>query len=226
MTKKSIVKAKIEARIGKRRGKTSPPKMDRYAYEKAEAILDSYVQKKGVKMFQRAYQHLKWLVLGLAHIDFSFGGHSKEKCMSFAWEDAHIGFTGYGSEIITGAVMALWTNLDESEWDELHAVITEAFNAAEDATAKDVTRRYLPKYRNKPIRRLDEGFDLPCVVPMFGPVLHDWAADTGDDPVEVAQRMVWVEEAMEEITTDHQDEKPAEKKRPSLTLVSDNDTIN
>ena len=225
MAKKSLVKTKIEARIGKRTKTKEPVKMDRYAYEKAEAILDAYVKNKNVKMFQRAYQHLKWLILGLAHIDFSFGGNSKEKCMSFAWEDAQIGFTGYGSEIMTGAVMALWTNLDEDEWDELHEVITRAFAAADEATGKDVVRRYLPKYRNKAIRRLDEGFDLPCVVPLFGPVLHDWASDTGNDAEEISQQLQWVEEAMKDVLEDHQQENPPPK-RPALTLVADNDTIN
>jgi hypothetical protein len=202
--------------------------MDRFAFEKAQVVLDKFVAQTGSHLVRRAYNQFKWLVHGLAYLDHSDGKNTMDECLSFAWEDAQIAFTGYGSEIMTGAVMALWSNLDTDLWDAFQNSVEKAFREAEQATSSTVKRRYLSRYRSRPVRRLDEGFDLPCVVPMFGTAVRDWAADVGEDPDDVTERIMWIEQASKSLIEDHQNEKQDVRtdNKAYLTLISNDDTIN
>jgi hypothetical protein len=73
--------------------------------------------------------------------------------------------------------MELWSSLKKGQAGEWERVVYSAFRQAEESTSPNVQRRYLSRWRRKPIRRLEEGFNMPTVYPIAGPRLMDWAID-------------------------------------------------
>ena len=173
---------------------------DRFAYREAEKILDSYAKSsKRTVQFQRAYKKFKFAVFSIAYIDFGYGGRPDEENLSYAWEDVQVAFYGYGEPSMTGCVLQLWAHVPKNERNRFERVISSAFRKAEAATGTTVSRRYLSRWRRKPVRRPEQGFDLPTLLPINGPRLRAWAEDAGEDVNEIEDQLYWLEMADREV---------------------------
>ena len=188
-------------------------KKDRYVYEKAEEILDSFAKEKKSAQFRRAYKRLKFIIASYAYSDFKRPENTWEEALAFAWEDAQMAFTGHGEVGFSGIIVQLWMHLSEKEKPEFKKVLTQAFKAAEVATATSTPRRFMLKNRSKPIRTPEEGFDLPYILPVWGPSLREWAVDEGENPDEVEEQFHWFELA--DRATQLEAEEPAPPKQAS-----------
>jgi len=140
-------------------------------------------------------QEVQQFLLGIACADHRSRGIPVDEAEARAWEDLQVAFSGHGEPFLTGGIMQLWVHVDVAEGDRFAAAIQEAFAIAEGATGTDVPRRYIWVWRNKPVRRLQEGFTLPTILPVEGPSLDQWAVDQGEDPHEVAEQFLWLERA-------------------------------
>ena len=190
---------------------------DRYAFEEAEAVLDAYAlirHQKGHKSFYRAYRKFKCLIALYAHVDFPEHG-SEEQRFAWAWEDVDMAFRGLSENLLTGALLQLWTHTPKRESARFHSAICEALEAANEATSPNVRRRYLARDRSAPVRRGGDAFDLPFVLPVRGPKLRDWAHDNGFDaePFEVQLALL---EKIERPLAGEVDVEEAERDNPLL----------
>ena len=172
----------------------------RFMYEEAQAVLDTFARNpKRLRSFARTYRKLKFMLAAYAFVDFdSRKGDeegSKELALSYAWEDLQVAFTGHGEMVLGGCILQLWANLRKKEHALFRKAIMKAFKAAEEATSEEAPRRYLHQYRVKPPRKPEEDWDLPCILPMSGVMLADWAIDSDEDPEEVTQQWSWLEMA-------------------------------
>ena len=176
------------------------PRTDRFAYEEAEKLLDAYARQPAhTAQFRRAWHRLKWAIYGVAHIDFSYDRRPDETSLAHAWEDAQLAFYGYGEASMTGCVLQLWAHVDKKERNRFERAVYNAFQVAEQSTGPGVNRRYMSQWRRKPIRRPEQGFTLAPILPINGPRLRDWAADTGKDFVVLEDQLYWLEKADREV---------------------------
>ena len=172
------------------------PQTPRYAYEHFEKALTDWEKKSNDPGVTRAIRKLKFMVLAYAWVDFDLWDNDcdKEQALSYAWEDTVVAFSGYGQSAMTGAVVDVWTATPTARWDALQSHLNKGLSEAEFQTPKTVSRRYLLKYRTKSVRTPHEGFDLPAVVPVWGPRLREWAQVNGMDPYEAETQMLLIEE--------------------------------
>ena len=201
--------------------------MQRFAYEEAQAVLDAFARDdKRMLAFKRAYRKLKFMAAAYAFLDFDSRkgdeNERKELALSYAWEDVQVAFTGHGEMALGGCILQMWANLRKREHGAFRKAITEAFQAAEEATPKEAPRRYLHQYRTKPPRMPEEDWNLPCILPMSGVLLTEWAVDSDEDPEEVAEQWAWLEMADRSEHTGYDPHAPrAPRVRGHLRLVED-----
>ena len=201
----------------------------RFMYEPAQAVLDDFAHNpKRMLAFRRAYRKFKFVVAAYAFIDFDSrrldSKEGKELALSYAWEDAQMAFTGHGEMALGGCILQMWANLRTKEHDQFRKAIVRAFEAAEKATPAEAPRRYLHQYRTKPPRKPSEDWNLPCILPMSGVLLEDWALDSDEDPEEVAEQWMWLEMADRAEHTGydpHVELTPRSPRRGHLRLVED-----
>lgn len=167
--------------------------MKHYQYEVAEKVLDDYTRSSSFRRFQRTYQRLKFALYGLVYIDLGGEQLPLEEALALAWQDVDIAFRGYGDHILTGYVLQLWHVLPKGEEARFKHVIEEAFSVAALLTDSSVPRRYLQKHREAPVRTLATGFNLPAILPISGPAIRDWAADTSTDAAKIEEQLRWYE---------------------------------
>lgn len=166
----------------------------RFAFEKAEGVLDDFDAGLGSPQFSRAYRKFKFMIAAYAYCDFSEAGQpTGERELAWAWEDAQLAFLAHGEPALHGVVLQMWNCLPAGTKPGFRRAIKVAFRAAEDATPADLPRRYLPKYRKRAIRDPDQGFDLPTILPVWGPKLRDWAEEEGEDIEDWEDHLFWVE---------------------------------
>jgi hypothetical protein len=193
----------------------------RFAYEEAEKILDSYAESNTSLQFKRAYKKFKFAIHAIAFVDFDYGRRADEINLSYAWEDVQVSFFGYGEPSLTGCILQLWAHTPKKERNSFERVVYAAFQAAEKATG-DTPRRYLSRWRRKPVRRPEQGFNLPTILPCNGPRLKDWAEDEGEDFDAVQDQLYWLELADREMQKNEKREGPDPKgSGPFLQLLPD-----
>lgn len=171
----------------------------RFAYEEAEKILDGYAEKSNSAQFKRAYAKFKFAVFSIAYVDFDHGRRPDDVNLAHAWEDVQVAFSGYGEPSLTGCIIQLWAHTPKRERNRFEGVVHKAFRAAEEATPDSVHRRYMSRWRYKPVRRPEQGFNLPSIIPINGPRLRDWAEDNGEDSEALEDRLYWLELADREV---------------------------
>lgn len=162
---------------------------NRYAFEKAQEVLEAYVREVDKPQVYRAW----WILLATLSVLATAEGRAAEgeevyqQDLANAWEDLRVCLMGHGENFLTGAVLGFYTALaDEDAYDlDFFELLTEAFDAAEEATPEGVTRRYTPS-----ITRLrewadadeeEDAFSKPVLPPMTGPRLDAWARLGGLD---------------------------------------------
>lgn len=196
----------------------------RYAFEPVKAALDEYASREETTfLYRRAYRRFKFALHGLAYSDFRRDdSRPDDTTISYAWEDAEIAFKGHGEPSLTGCVVQLWAHVPKGKRNDYERMLVAAFDRAEELTPEGATRRYISLYRRKPIRRPEQGFNLPSILPINGPYLRDWAIDNDQDPAELEEKMYWLERADREV---HALERMKEPERvgpgPFLQLVPD-----
>ena len=168
----------------------------RYAYEHLEAVFNDWSNKMQNEEVTRAIRKLKFMVLAYAWVDFCIWspGNDNEQAISWAWEDLSIALAGYGQSAMTGTVIDIWTSTPKDSWEELRKVLNSGIAKAEAETSNIVSRRYLQRYRGLACRSPKDGFDLPSVVPAWGPRLREWASKMGMDPDATEEQMRYIEE--------------------------------
>ena len=92
-------------------------------------------------------------------------GHSVEDAVAMAWEDFDVASRGKGSPHVAGAIFLLWSRLPSKRDRELQQVYTEAFKAAQDATAAG-RLRYHSTVFNSRVLTLKDDFDLVEAMPI------------------------------------------------------------
>lgn len=168
---------------------------DRFAFEEAEKILDDFAANARAHQFKRAYRKLKFMVSAYAYCDFWQPGMERSLALSYAWEDAEMAFIGYGEPCLTGPIMQMWLFLNKYEVPQFKKAATLAFERANASTGMDVPRRYLTEWRDKPVRTLDDGFDLPTTLPLVGVKLREWAVDSSEDSGALEEQFYWLQQA-------------------------------
>ena len=171
-------------------------KVTRYQYEIFEAGLDEYMKDLDRPDVMAALSKVKFAVLASAWSDF-YAWHpdtNKKQAMSWAWEDMVMSFRGFGESSMTGPIMSLWQAIPEDKWEEARKVLNIAALNANRETPATVRRRYLTQYRCQTVRTPTWGFDLPAIVPTFGPRLRKWAEASGMNPDTVEEHMAIIEE--------------------------------
>jgi hypothetical protein len=203
------------------------PRAGRFAYEEAETILDSYAESsKRTVQFRRGYKKFKFAIHAVAFVDFDYGKRPEELNLSYAWEDVQVAFFGYGEPSLTGCILQLWAHTPKKERNRFERAVHDAFQAAEKATGDNVSRRYLSRWRRKPVRRPEQGFNLPTILPCNGPRLKDWAEDEGEDFDAVQDQLFWLELADREVQKNEKagNVPDPEGPGPFLQLVPDPST--
>jgi hypothetical protein len=146
-----------------------------FAFEHFESALKGWKEKLKSDDYTRALRKLKFMILGYAWVDFDLWAPETDRklVMSYAWEDTLIAFSGYGQSGLTGVIIDVWSAVPKELWADFRADLNSAKVQAAVMTANTVPRRYLEKYRNMSVRTPQEGFDLPAIVPIWGPRLRD-----------------------------------------------------
>jgi hypothetical protein len=200
-------------------------KEDLFVYEEAEKLLDAFAAGPRPMAFKRAYVKFKFMIAAYAYIDFSTPGRRPSgKELAYAWEDVQMAFVGHGEQALIGTIIQLWVTLSPEDQFLFAQVIKEAFGRAEVATIESASRRYLHRYRVKPVRLPEEGFDLPTILPVRGVQLRDWAIDSGQDPDQAEEQWYWLEFADREILRERRSGGQRLKSRkPRLKLVKESE---
>lgn len=190
-----------------------------FAFEEAERVLEAFARGPRPAAFRRAWVKFRFMLLAYAYVDHSTAGRRPGRQeLAWAWEDAQMAFVGHGEQCLIGAVIQLWVTLAAADQKAFAAVVKEAFDGAEAATPKRAPRRYLSRYRRKPVRLPEEGFVLQTILPVRGPSIREWALDQDMDPDAVEEQWYWLELADRELV---EEERPAPGRH--LRLVADND---
>ena len=175
----------------------------RFAYEKAEAILDAFASTQD-DVFRRAWQKAKFMATAYAYADYYDEFPDQEPvsvavAMARGWEELQIAFTGRGEASMTGAVWQLWDVLPgrKAEKKFIQAV-KAAWAAAEKATPKDAVRLYGLVYRNAPLFRfVDDVWTPNVLMPNDGVRYRLWWEKDPDMDVEdqddVAEHLAWLD---------------------------------
>lgn len=145
--------------------------MEYYRYDEWEAVLDTFAfggEARPAEYIMH-YLTLKWAIAGVACVHYSGGGYVPEQCMAYAWEDVEIAFVGHRQFPLTPLVEQLWLDLGPARYNQFETVVDIARECARNKTDESVQRRYMRVFRDKPVRRPEQGFNLPSVNPSFGP---------------------------------------------------------
>tara|TARA_Y100000034_G_C6771585_1_gene344245 strand:- start:123 stop:734 length:612 start_codon:yes stop_codon:yes gene_type:complete len=171
-------------------------KKTRYCYEPFVTALRVEAKRHGPAA-ERALAKLHLFVLSHAWVEMELWrtGTDLEQAMAWAWEDMVMAFRGYGSSCLTGAVLSYWQTIPEPFWEDVRRGLNRGAGAAIEGTPKAVKRRYLLQHRIQTVRTPEMGFDLPALVPTFGPSLRDWAKRNGFNPDDVEAQFTQLEEA-------------------------------
>lgn len=173
--------------------------MSRYQYEPFLEALESVVKEFDTPEAKRALQYVRFSVLSIAWVEMGVWkkGMDVDVVLSWAWEDMVMAFTGYGSHETTGVVVLFWASIPREKWPDVVNRLNEGKTKSEAATGNHVQRRYLLHYRTQTVRSPEMGFDLPCVLPVFGPRMQDWAEkwgkENGVDPASVLDKIAEIE---------------------------------
>lgn len=147
---------------------------ERYAYEEAEKKLDAFAKRIKSRPFHRAYRKFKVLVKVFAYCDFSAPNLPTEEHLSWAWEDVELAFKGLGDSTLHGCIVQMWSCLSPQEKKFFLSTVKIGFSEAEAATGEDVARRYLFRYRRKPVRNPELGYNYQMTPPLQGVQLKNW----------------------------------------------------
>lgn len=185
--------------------------MSGYEYEVAEAALDAFAVeqlKSGNKEFYRAYIKFKAMLVVIAFVDFKGMDATQRDKLSWVWEDADVAFRGYGDSLLTGSIILMWTQMKKQRHKAFKRAITDALKAADEATEKGASRRYMTQWRDSEVRLGPDDFNLPAALPNWGPNLEEWAEQHGHDPAEVSQQFKLLEQYERETGLDPNGDKP------------------
>lgn len=155
---------------------------ERYAYEAIENKLDAFARRIKSRPFQRAYRKFKVLVKVVAYCDFSSPNLPTEEQLSWAWEDVELAFKGLGDSTLHGCIVQMWSCLSSQEKKFFLSTIKIGLGEAEQATGEDVARRYILRYRRKPVRNPELGYNYQMTPPVQGVQPKEWAVGEGTDP--------------------------------------------
>ena len=184
--------------------------MSRFAFEIAEKYIDEWVYVDGQDpKFLRAYAKLKMLLVTIAMVDYyDESGEDYTLAMSRAWEHLQMGLKGHGTEDMSGALLLVYRLCPKR--DVFLERLTEGFSRADEATG-NIRRLFRKKHLEKPFRSFEEGFNLEAVIPVYGPLLREWAKMQGMNEIkaELAIEMLMRESG----------ELKEEKPKPHLTLL-------
>lgn len=173
--------------------------MSRYQYEPFLGALESVVKEFDTPEAKRALQYVRFSVLSIAWVEMGVWkkGMDVDVVLSWAWEDMVMAFTGYGSHETTGVVVLFWESIPREKWSDVVNRLNEGKTKSEAETGNHVQRRYLLHYRSQTVRSPDMGFDLPCVLPVFGPRMQDWAEkwakENGVEPASALDKIAEIE---------------------------------
>ena len=166
--------------------------MNRFTFEIVERYVDEWVYAEGVNpRFKRVYAKFKMLLVGSALIDYlSECGEDHDCAVAKGWEHVQVALAGHAAEDMSGMLTTLYRLCEDREG--LRATFEEGFRRAIEATPTDHRWLFRPKYRNKPFRSFEEGFNLGVAIPTFGPLLREWAGMQGmsEDKVELAVELL------------------------------------
>lgn len=170
-----------------------------YAYEEFDKALEDAAKEFGAAdgSTLRCLNQVRFAVLLLAWTEMEVWreGADVKQIMSWAWEDMMMAFTGYGDSVLTGAVVHYWNSIEACNWVDCVSILNKGKMKAESDTSLSTPRRYLLHYRVLTVRSPDMGFDQPCLVPIFGPRMQEWARKFGkDNGVEPATVIAKIEE--------------------------------
>lgn len=210
----------------------------RFHYEPFEEALETYVSALGKDPKRYApLTKLKFMVLGTAWVDFQIWhpDTDQEEAMSWAWEDMIMAFQGFGESTLTGVIQTFWDSAPQNLWEQGRLMLNKAKGVCESSTPKTVRRRYYLTWRAQTVRTPEWGFELPAILPTWGPRLREWAKNHGLDPTTAEAQMMKIEEAermgLIDLGTDLQyyvggpvDEEVSEErnaKTPSLPVEAD-----
>ncbi len=155
---------------------------ERYAYEEAEKKLDAFAKRIKSRPFHRAYRKFKVLVKVFAYCDFSAPNLPTEEHLSWAWEDVELAFKGLGDSTLHGCIVQMWSCLSPQEKKFFLSTVKIGFSEAEAATGEDVARRYLFRYRRKPVRNPELGYNYQMTPPLQGVQLKNWEVEEETNP--------------------------------------------
>ena len=170
--------------------------MKRYAFEPFREGLKEVMELSGNQAVRRAYSRLMFSVAAVAwcECDAWHPDADEDQVFGWAWEDLRIAFSGYGDLGMEGDVLHFWNTMGEEFWDEALDILELAAADAERQTSRSVKRRYLKAYRNSPIRKPSDGYDLPSLIPVNGYRMRAWAESNGMVPEEAEEQMALMEE--------------------------------
>jgi hypothetical protein len=96
--------------------------------------------------------------------------------------------------MMNAAVITLWMWIIPSERPTFGASLKSALDRADRETDVSVPRRYLPKWRIKPLRLPEEGFNESQILPCWGPALREFCSDNGDNFPDIEAQLVLQEQ--------------------------------
>lgn len=166
-----------------------PNDENRYAWEHAWRILDTFIQEVNSPFLHRAW------VLAQRYIEAHASGYrpdlSPELALAYAWEDFEMACRGRGHPGIAGAFFLLWSRCP-SNWDHrFEATLRRAFDEALLATDPRILR--YPAGLRKEVATLKKGYDRGEAAPNDD---HRWHGVTPQ------QLPTWLEEAHPELQPD------------------------
>ena len=156
-----------------------------FQYKYVEATLDDFARKTPSLQFKRSYRKFKFLVAITAYCDFREPGKSREQSLAWAWEEVAVAFKGYGEPILNGVILQMWTTLHDGEKAKFLEAVYAGFDAAEEMTGPDTTRKFTKAWREKPWHDPAKGFSYPTMLPVSGDKLREWCIDEGEDIDEI-----------------------------------------
>lgn len=150
-----------------------------FCYEQAQSRIDTFFSGQDPQA-RHAWMRVRLILHVLAATDYA--GFRGDEPISLAWEEFDVALRGYGDELMTGAVMYLWTQVRAHQHASFRVVLREAFRAARDLTAPDHEWLHAEKYRAAKIHNSSEPWTNEIAIPLRGPRLVAWAVREGLDP--------------------------------------------
>lgn len=166
-----------------------------YRYDIVQKELDAFAKIASNEQYRRAYHRFKAILVATAYVDYMTVGVGLPQALSWAWEDAHMGFIGRGEPMMNAAVITLWMWVIPSERPLFSSSLKGALDRADRETDVSIPRRYLPKWRLKPLRMPEDGFNESQILPCWGPALREFCSDNGDNFPDIEGQLIAQEQA-------------------------------